>query len=242
MSPTRPLPEPPLAVGNDVVDLSDPRCQGKHREARFLERVLAPAEREAVARAPDPARALWLHWAAKEAAYKVVSKLPAGRPPFEHAAFVVDGPGGLVGYGAARVPFRARREGDLLHVVAVDPRLPAWPGADGVPRLRHGARDITGEDDPSGRGGAWERALRERFTDLERAAVHSAASARVRLEARAHLARELHLDEARLQIVCRGGPTGRTPPVPLLDDERAPADVSLSHHGRWIGWALLLWG
>ncbi len=60
----------------------------------------------------------------------------------------------------------------------------------------------------------------------------------MRLAARAALAKALGVDEARVQVVSNDGPKGRIPPEVLLDGEPAPADVSLSHHGRWLAWAL----
>ena len=77
-------------VGVDVVDLDDPRCVGKQRDDRFLRRILADAERKRVRESHDPAVTLWRTWAAKEAAYKVISKIRAAPPPFVHAAFRVD--------------------------------------------------------------------------------------------------------------------------------------------------------
>jgi hypothetical protein len=62
----------------------------------------------------------------------------------------------------------------------------------------------------------------------------------VRLESRAHLASELAVAEERLEIVSAGGRTGRVPPAVLLDGLPAAVDLSLSHHGYWIAWALLI--
>ena len=62
-------------VGNDVVDLDQPRCAGKAEDTRFVDRVFTAFERERIVEAPDPDRALWRRWAAKESAYKVVTKL-----------------------------------------------------------------------------------------------------------------------------------------------------------------------
>jgi hypothetical protein len=227
----------PRFVGNDVVDLEDPRCHGKHLDVRFLERVFAPQERSEVAAAADPARALWLRWAAKEAGYKVVSKLLGEPPPFTHAAFRVEtlGSGGTVSYGAHRLPFRVVREEAPLHVVALDADGEGWPTVldaltTGVAPLPEGAdRHATELDDT----------LTSRFTSRERAAIHTLPSAWVRLEARAQLARTLEVPEGRVEIVCELGVVGRSPPVALLDGEGAEADVSLSHHGRWVGWAVL---
>ena len=77
-------------VGVDVVDLHDPRCRGKEDEPRFLARVLSVEERALVTRSPAPATKLWRLWAAKEAAYKVVSKVRGAPPPFVHAQFRVE--------------------------------------------------------------------------------------------------------------------------------------------------------
>ena len=91
MTPT----EPRRFVGVDVVDLRDRRCVGKERDARFLSRVLNDVERRALASTPDPDAALWRLWSAKEAAFKVVSKVRGAPPAFVHTAFRVDLPGPL---------------------------------------------------------------------------------------------------------------------------------------------------
>ena len=220
-------------VGNDVVDTGHPRCRGKHGDARFLRRVFDRAESAAIAADPCPSRALWLRWAAKEAAYKVVSKAVPAPPPFTHAEFIVEATAqetGTVSFGGESVPFRrVGQHGDppeLLHVLALDPAL-SWPAADAGLLAWDWAE--TGSTPPDGR-----------FTARERAAIHSPASALVRLAARAHLARLLNVDEGRLEIVCAPGAPGRAPPLALLDGQAAPADVSLSHHGRWVAWSILL--
>ena len=69
-----------LLVGNDIVDLRDRRCPGKSRHLRFVNRVFHPAEASRILSSPDADGMLWLHWAAKESAYKVASKV-LGDPP-----------------------------------------------------------------------------------------------------------------------------------------------------------------
>lgn len=61
-------------VGNDVVDLKHPENEGKSRDDRFLGRVFTAEERDRIARAARPETLLWALWAAKEAAFKVVSR------------------------------------------------------------------------------------------------------------------------------------------------------------------------
>jgi phosphopantetheinyl transferase len=230
-----------LFVGNDIVDLTDPRCQGKSGSARFLARIFATEEAAAIRESEAPDETLWLLWAAKEAAFKVVSKFEAGPPPFVHAAFVVSLSGttpdravGHVRYEQRTIPFLVDRWTGALHAVAW------WPGRDRdfdpPSHLRWGRARLR---DALGSSGAVElEALRlEHFTERERPAVHSVASAAVRIAARDDVARVLGIPARGLEIVCEGGPTGRTPPRLFRDGERAPADVSLSHHGHWVAWA-----
>ena len=231
-----------VRVGNDVVDLGAPRVPGKSADQRFLARILAPAERGLVERSLDPDLELWSLWAAKEAAYKVVSKLQGAPPPFVHADFVVawaapargSGPAaptchGTVSYGDQRVPVTVALKHGVLHAVAhamADSNEPSV--STGLELL----------DRP---GAPWTGPLERLLTalsDRETAVVHSRASAAVRIGAKAELSRALGLDVERLEIVCAPGRPGRRPPEVLLDGAPAAADVSLSHHGAWIGWAV----
>ncbi len=79
-------------VGNDVVDLKDPDNFGKSRDGRFLKRVFTPEERGRIAAAERPNALIWSLWAAKEAAYKCVSrKVPAvASAPRRYPVFLED--------------------------------------------------------------------------------------------------------------------------------------------------------
>lgn len=247
-------------VGNDVVDLTDPRCEGKAGDARFVARICAAPEAESIRGAQDPDRALWLTWAAKEAAFKVVSKLLPGPPPFEHARFLVtlpealaNEPGGRapasgreagrlplageVRYDRRTLPYRAGLYADAVHVVAWSPGAEAAEDGELPEEVSWGLRAMS----PAGGGPRdedWKPALRPRFTDREWSHVRTRASALVRLAAREAAAQRLDEAEGTLEIVCPGGPPGRTPPVLFRRGEPSPLDVSLSHHGRLVAWAL----
>lgn len=225
-------------VGVDVVDLADPRCAGKAADERFLARVLAEDERAGVALAAgDPDRALWRLWSAKEAAYKVISKLRGAPPPFVHASYRVQSAGERLQPGFGRVTWE-----DLavrVHWHEADGRIAAlgWNGPAGEEPVEWGwATHAEIDPDPA----APVEALVTRLSERERRAVHSRGSALVRLAARGALAQALGVEEERLEVVCGDGPKGRMPPEALLDGAPAPADVSLSHHGRWLAWAVRL--
>jgi len=61
-------------VGNDVIDLTDPENIGKSRDRRFCRRVFNNDELALISASSQPDTILWAIWAAKEAAYKVVSR------------------------------------------------------------------------------------------------------------------------------------------------------------------------
>jgi phosphopantetheinyl transferase (holo-ACP synthase) len=242
----------PIFVGNDVVDLEQPRSRGKARHERFVARVFADDEQRAIRTSEDPDVELWSRWTAKEAAYKVISKLLPRPPVFAHRAFRTSwhrhdeppndvartGDGtrrtirrGVVRYESLEVEVSVTRSAGTLHALAAsDPR-----------GLREGPAAARSEVEALGLEGApWSMSLadlRAGLSELELEAVHSRQSAAVRLGARAALADHLSLPEARIQIVCDPGQLGLRPPRVLIDGQRSAADVSLSHDGDWIAWA-----
>lgn len=258
---------PAPVVGNDVVDLTAPRAAGRAADRRFVERVFTAEERDAIARAADPDLALWHGWAAKEAAYKVVSRVLDEPPPFVHRAFEVswvepvpaaaEGRSpppstpvrrGQVRYGDVLVSLWARvlEGGGALHALALPsdaPVAPAPPFSPARPVHPTPPERLSATVDRLGRPGApWNLPLdrlRSLLTERECDAVHSLPSAAVRLGARDAAARLLGAEAARVEIVCRPGPMGRRPPIVLLDGAPAALGISLSHDGPWIAWALL---
>lgn len=222
-------------VGVDVIDLEDRRCADKHEDERFLGRVLGDAERARVRAAQEPAEELWRIWAAKEAAFKVVSKLRGFPPPFVHARFRVEPHRDVAGFGIVlweEIPVHVHWHVQPGRIAAL-----GWDGraTDEPVEWGWGPADAL-DPDP---GGSMD-ALLIRLTERERRPIHSRGSVLVRLAARAALATALGVDESRLEVVSSEGPKGRTPPEVWLDGAPAPADVSLSHHGRWLGWGLRL--
>jgi hypothetical protein len=127
-------------IGNDLVDLRAREAAGKSGDARFVARVFSAREAELIARSAKPDYALWMLWAAKEAAYKVAKKL---RPDaiFAHSRYEVmpDGAArplgddggsllesgrvllrGLPGFDGASFPVEWRLSPSFTHCVAMD--------------------------------------------------------------------------------------------------------------------------
>ena len=234
-------------VGNDIVDLGQHRTEGRATDERFVGRVFDADEQAAIADADDADLELWTRWAAKEAGFKVVSKLLGAPPPFVHRAFSVEWSG--YGQGQETSEDRVVREGHVTHVEH-RARVSVFLRPGSVHAVAFGSTlGPLSEDEPlqprvvplESPESHWTGpldVLKARFTPRELDAVYSLQSAAVRLGARAHLADALGVDEKRLEIVCDPGPASQRPPRVLLDGARAEADVSLSHDGRWIAWVL----
>lgn len=112
-------------VGDDVVDLHDPAIAVSHESERFVARVCAPAEREALARARDRKLRLWSLFAAKEAAYKAIARHAAAPPPFAHRRFVVADDLESVRYGELPLSLVVTVAGACVHAVAWSGGAPA---------------------------------------------------------------------------------------------------------------------
>jgi hypothetical protein len=234
-------------LGNDIVDLADPRHTGKAGDERFLKRVFSDEEQEDIRSSENPDRAVWIRWAGKEAAYKTISKQLGTPPTFIHSLFQVavfgsvgsiaearsasDPPMtrfGQVRHGDILLPLRMEVAGTALHAVTWTPS----PTGD-VPPFSWGFNQITERVE------SWKETLRPGFSSLEWDCVSHQASALARLAARRSMASALGVDEGDLEIGCGPGKPGRRIPKVFLKGEEIPVDLSLSHHGRLLAWAFL---
>jgi hypothetical protein len=238
-------------LGNDIVDLSDPRHTGKARDDRFLQRVFSHKEREDIHAAESQDRALWNRWAGKEAAFKTISKSlgvpptfihpdfqvtifgPAGpRGPAAEAGAVPDSPVtrfGQVRYGDFRLPLRIESVGTALHAVTWIPD----PGHDMPPF-------IWGSQKAPGPKAGWKEELEPRFSQQEWGCVSHRHSALARLAARRAIASSMSVEEDVLEIRCGPGKPGRRIPQVFLRGEEVSVDLTLSHHGQLLAWAYLV--
>lgn len=197
-------------IGNDVVDLAHPATRPGAQHPRFDARVFTGAERAALAQSPGAQRLRWIFWAAKESAYKAARKLDS-RAIWSPARFAVQ-----------IEPAGPRELTALCGVVrhgAVTFSLRVESNAEQVHALAFCARTSAPD------------ALR-RF-GVAPCAKGAPAGDAVRAVARREIAAWLG---AAPETVCIGR-RGRIPTLHIAGLPRQAADLSLSHHGRFVAWA-----
>jgi len=142
-------------------------------------------------------------------------------------------------------------DGSWLHMIG-------WSGGQARPVTWRLDAGVEGSGPPAGPMGMEAlEAVRSAFSEEEWEGVHSVPSARARILARDRLAAALaaasradpgpgspahRVSEGKdIEILTSGQRPGRTPPrIRIGGHERPELDVSLSHHGRFVAWAILL--
>lgn len=202
-------------VGNDVVDLKHPENQGKSRDDRFLTRVFTEKERLWIAGAVCPDKRLWALWAAKEAAFKVISRdNPTACSTPRRYEILLD-PSAVP---EARLAGRAiTSRGELpLRIIVTDDYVHAVSAA---------------TDGDLGR-------MFQRVDRMDVAEAPGEASAFVRKQLLIQIARRLDCPLSELSI----GKEPLGPGAPFLLRREQPLDVhiSLSHDGRFAAFAFII--
>lgn len=229
-------------VGNDIVDLRDPENAGKSGDSRFLGRVFTAGEQERIAGAANPDQLLWAFWAAKEAAYKAVSRVdPAVHSIPRSYRVMVDDPA---------VPRPFRQGGSPRGGTAG--RNAFSPGA--ADALSGTEIRLAGEVRTPKGSAALRLFLNDEYVyalaafgdhDLT-AVVHRVNRLEGAGDASDFGRRQLLREIARLgnhpveDLVLQRGPTDLNPPTVLLRGSPLAAEISLSHDGRFTAFALRL--
>ena len=258
-------PTAPIRVGNDVVDLGHPRTRSRPDNDRLPHRVLAPGELERLERTEpgvERDRLLWTHWAGKETAFKVVSKLLGSPPVFEHRAFELSHLQetgrcgrlveieGLVHWQEVAIRIEGVLADDFIHMVGWGPL-----GDAGHPLVEMGVEGSSPPEELAPGAARQGNGLATGASRRESLTARSHLSQRARLVARSRLAGHLRVmaramrpssdaptaPDPQIEILTSTKAPGRSPPKVVVDGVHRPElDLSLSHHGRYIGWAILL--
>ena len=238
-------------LGNDIVDLRDAESRPESFRPRFDERVFTPEERRAIARDQRPLIRRWAHWAAKEAAFKLGKQLDpefvfapgrlrvrfdsgargTGRRPEQRG--VVEWIGASEGTPLGMIEVRSFETDERVHLIALS------AGAD------WGAVDFAVEAletptmDPSAsvRRLAVREIARSLGVEPHRLSIGRRAIGRRAIGRRA-IGRLASGDSDPSRSV--NSATGRASRVPsvVLDGVETSLALSLSHHGRWISYAM----
>ena len=225
-------------LGNDVIDLEDIDARPETFRPRFDERVFSAEERRAIARDAAPLACRWAHWGAKEAAYKLARRLDPNcvfspiqlTPRFEPAEMASrattpsSGPSASYSAEASWVE-RYGRMGSP-YSGAPDLEIRSFETAQSV----HVIALPVGSD--------WDAlvfSVEERFLSASAPAPAPAPdpSGAVRRLAVREIGRSLGVEAERLSI----GRCGKLPTVEL-DGARTSLSLSLSHHGRFVAFAM----
>ena len=224
-----------LLLGNDIVDLNEAGITGKSHSARFVERVFSREEKSAISVSENPDLTLWMFWAAKETAYKIISKI-TGPPVFSYKKFKTTFRKQIskskskfeVVYDAWQFQIELATNINYIHAVGTHANtgeLLNYLLSEKVHQVTHS--ELTDWQNPN----SWS----EHFTKKELVSIHHAESALVRFHCKKLVAKELRVAPSRLQIIRPSKAHRPQPPFLLLDNKQTEIDISLSHHGVWLG-------
>ena len=211
------------AIGNDIVNLTDPDNRRRSADVRFLNRVFTAHEQELIARCRFPDLAVWSMWAAKEAAYKVASKTHGEIsssprryeifPTFNDPAAPAFFRSGQVSTPSAPVFFQVVSGYDFVHCLCAASLADFSVIRSGIARL---------EDQGSRK---------------DNQALESQSARRIATEAMASV---LQLPLEGVEIRRPGGLTAAHPPLVFYEGRQLPVDLSLSHDWPWVAYAFAI--
>ncbi|MCK4534438.1 MAG: 4'-phosphopantetheinyl transferase superfamily protein, partial [Syntrophobacterales bacterium] len=202
-------------VGNDIVDLTDSRTKEKSRDMRFMNRVFTPDEQRNILKSSNPDIVLWSLWAAKETGYKAISKLhPAvSSAPRHYEVKLFSANGSLPETGIVHTPCGPVSvcffiSSDHIHCIGTTP----------------------GKDTDSIMWDVRKIYQRQFSPDYESNLVRNMAGEKI--------ARYLKEDSKAIEIIRPKGHRGLGPPVIYAGKKRSTIDISMSHDGLFVAYAL----
>lgn len=215
-------------VGNDIVDLKTPEAMGKSSDIRFVQRILNPDEQKAVLSSDHADRFLWAFWAAKECAYKAVSKsFPevSSAPRRYSVGFEVGFEvgldsekvsgvlSGIVNTPHGIVPVRVDFHEDYVHCIGID------QCSDDLEKIVFGLKEIEPDKQP----GSYSLSEHE--------------SIMVRRLAKERIVSLFGREPDDIHIRRNKTSNGQGPPTVYYRGKKDNIDISLSHDGRFAAYA-----
>jgi phosphopantetheine--protein transferase-like protein len=201
------------------VDLCHPQAIARYEDQRFINRVLTPAEQEILRSSSFPNQCLWSFWAAKESAYKAISRsFPlVSSSPKQYEVSIDD-------IGS---PF-------VFHGIVTTPELPVK--IQGEIRIDYVyCLGVTGKDvdDQTIETGIYPIPIE----NLEDIILPDQESSFVRKLAKDRIAAHLGVKVYQIQIRRKIIADQPGPPEVFVQGEKIPVNISLSHDGRFVAFA-----
>lgn len=210
-------------VGNDIVDLEAPEARHKSRDGRFMKKVLTDAEKWAVDSSDRPDAMLWAMWAAKESAYKAIAKSVPGASsaPLKYRVAMPEKDAntsgcrmdGQVATPHGHVAITVLFYEGFLHCIGIHGHSPDT----GAITFGYDKIDFSGRP---------ELSVSRRESDCVRALALS------------DIARITGRAVGDMAVENPGDAKGPRPPVLYYNGRRDELDISLSHDGRFVGYAV----
>jgi len=207
-------------VGNDIVDLKTPEAMGKAADIRFVHRVLNPHEQRLVFNSGHPDTLLWALWAAKECAYKAVSKsapdvssAPRRYPVILDLEKIINSATGIVMTPHGIVPVKIFFNEEYVHCIGID------GPSNSLKSIVYGMDKISPEKIP------------------EADSISEKESLTARKLAKKHIASCLQIKEQDIQIIRQKNHSGIYPPMIYAKGKMKNMEISLSHDGRFAAYA-----
>ena len=214
-------------VGNDIVDLKTPHALMKSRDLRFVRRICTTNEQTLVKKAAHQDRMLWSLWAAKEASFKAMLKRNPciSSIPRQHSITLLNPE--MLGdkkrvrcWGFADTPgthirIMIEAGSEFVHCIGI---------SDGNV-FRQNIRACV------------EKVRVDNINDpLSSKHVESAA---VRTAVRAEIAQHENCRPSDITIIRSPHRRGLGPPSVFVRGHKSNTDISMSHDGRFIAYAIL---
>ena len=206
-------------IGNDIVDLAHPQNISGYEDHRFISRVLTPAEQKKFRSSSFPNQCLWSYWAAKESAYKAISRFfpLVSSSPKQYEVSIEDIGSPSIFHGMVTTPelpvqIRGTIDPDYVHCLGVTGKE-AY-----IQTIETGIYPI-----PTDKKG-----------DI---ILPEQESLFVRELAKDRMAAYLKTDVSQIQIRRKIIVNQPGPPEVFVQGEKIPINISLSHDGRFVAFA-----
>lgn len=214
-----------LAVGNDIIDLKEVYPLQKTKDARFLHRVFTDEEINQIINAENPEWLLWLFWAAKETAYKLVSNIELQLPVFSHKSFCAD-------FSNKNLLIRYREHCFVLNYETTEEYIYVYGEYLYNKHVSNRVSKISEEHKA-----LWNKnKYKDKFTAQEFESIQHISAALVRLNLKEYLSDYLKIPKEKIAII-RETKLGKTqPPYLIINQNKAKIKIGFSHHGEFFSW------